>query len=59
MKMSDGTEYFKKPPSGGIIPVEDSKESKKWLDDDRNVWETVRIEAPKLKGIWWRMKTGK
>jgi len=58
MKMSDGTEYYKKPPSGGVAVAEKGK-TQHWVDDDGNVWVPVRIEAVGKTGMWWRMKTGK
>ena len=55
MKLSDGTEYFKKPPNGSMVA--DRGKSQRWLDDGGNEWEPVKIMGSKgLNGMWWRMK---
>lgn len=56
MKLSDGTEYFRRPPSGGIKTVGKSVKAAEWYDDDDNIWEPVKIEG---KGMFWRKKAGK
>ena len=54
VKLSDGIEYFRKPPSGGVrTPAKGSKVTA-WYDDDENIWEPIKING---QGMFWRRKT--